>query len=81
MRPLLVAIYFAFSSACLAANEPPSAYLALCAELDLATISEIELVASTGQAPGEEDRRCLLPRDGRSQGLRRGPSERSARNL
>ena len=54
MRPLLVAIYFAFSSACLAANEPPSAYLALCAELDLATISEIELVASTGQAPGEK---------------------------
>jgi hypothetical protein len=53
MRHLL-AVYFAFSSACLAGNEPPSAYLPLCAELDLAAVSEMELIASTRQVPGDK---------------------------
>lgn len=55
MRRLLAALAFALlSSASYAANEPPSAYLPLCAELDLAAISDIELAASTGQVSGEK---------------------------
>ena len=54
MRHLLAACYFAFSSACLAGSEPPSAYLPLCAELDLEIVSEIELVASSGKVSGEK---------------------------
>ena len=55
MRHLLAAMAFALlSSASYAANEPPSAYLPLCAELDLVAISGIELAASTGQVSGEK---------------------------
>ena len=55
MRHLLAAMFFALlSSGSNAANEPPSAYLPLCAELDLAAISQIELAASTGQIAGED---------------------------
>jgi hypothetical protein len=54
MRHLLAAMVLAlFSSASNAANEPPSAYLPLCAELDLAAITSIESAASTGQIASE----------------------------
>lgn len=55
MRHLLAVIFFALlSSASNAADEPPSAYLPLCAELDLAAISDIELATSTGRIAGEK---------------------------
>lgn len=41
-------------SVSIAANEPPSAYLPLCAELDLAAIIHIESASSTGQFAGED---------------------------
>ena len=37
-----------------AANEPPSAYLPLCAELDLAAITHIESASRTGLFAGED---------------------------
>ena len=55
MRHLFAAsIFVLLSSPCLAADEPPSSYLPLCAELDLAAISEIELASITGQAPADK---------------------------
>ena len=54
MRHLLAAVIFALlPSTSNAANEPPSAYLPLCAELDLAAITNIESAANTGQVAGE----------------------------
>ena len=54
MRHLLAAFVCAFlSSTSHAANEAPSAYLTLCAELDLAAISDIEAAAVSGQFTGE----------------------------
>jgi hypothetical protein len=48
MRHLFATAFLALlPSASLAANEPPSAYLPLCAELDLAAIIRIELASST----------------------------------
>ena len=41
-------------SASIAANEPPSAYLPLCAELDLAAITHIEAASSTRFVGGED---------------------------
>ena len=55
MRHLLAASILALcSSTCFAANEPPSSYLQLCAELDLAAVSDIELASATGQAPADK---------------------------
>ena len=54
MRHVFAASILALlSSTCFAADEPPSSYLPLCAELDLAAISDIELASVTGQAPAE----------------------------
>ena len=53
MRHLLATTVFALlSSAANAANEPPSAYLPLCAELDLAAITSIESAANTEEIAG-----------------------------
>jgi hypothetical protein len=55
MRHLLAASILALlSSTCFAAGEPPSSYLPLCAELDLAAVSDIELASATGQAPADK---------------------------
>jgi hypothetical protein len=55
MRLLLAASILALlSSTCFAADEPPSSYLPLCAELDLAAFSDIELASATGQAPADK---------------------------
>jgi hypothetical protein len=54
MRHLLAAMLLALlSSASNASNEPPAAYLPLCAELDLAAITYIESASSLGEIAGE----------------------------
>ena len=42
------------SSASYAIDEPHTAYLRLCAELDLAALSEIEMAANSGEISGEK---------------------------
>ena len=55
MRHVLATVLFALlPSASIAANEPPSAYLPLCAELDLAAITRIEAASDTGHFAGED---------------------------
>jgi hypothetical protein len=55
MRLLLAASILALlSSKCFSADEPPSSYLPLCAELDLAAVSDIELASGTGQASADK---------------------------
>ena len=55
MRHLLATLLLALlPTASNAANEPPSAYLPLCAELDLAAINDIESASRTGLFAGED---------------------------
>jgi len=55
MRHLIAASILAlFFSTSFAADHPPSSYLPLCAELDLAAISDIELASITEQAPPDK---------------------------
>ena len=55
MRLLAAASILALlSSTSFGAAEPPSSYLPLCAELDLAAVSDIELASATGQVPADK---------------------------
>jgi hypothetical protein len=55
MRVMLATVFLALlPSASIAASGPPSAYLPLCAELDLAAIIRIESASSAGQFAGGE---------------------------
>lgn len=54
-RVLLVVLFALLSGGAAAAAEPPpTVYPRLCAELDLAVISDIELAANTHQIAGEK---------------------------
>ena len=55
MRHMLATMLIALlPTASNAANEPPSAYLPLCAELDLAAITDIESASRTGLVASDD---------------------------